>query len=141
MGRQRHRPLGHEVQRLGRILARRRLGIAAAVGEFPGPALVGIGQRRRGGGQRFGGIARRFDRGRVLFRGRTVVGRGLLQQGVLFQLLLDEGRQLEMRELQQLDGLLQLRRHRQGLARRQDETGTNTHLYPHPEGLQDLQQG
>jgi hypothetical protein len=70
MGRQRHRPLGHEIQRLGRILARRSLdAIAAAVGEFPGPALVGIGQRRRGGGQRLGRIARGIDLWGVLFRG------------------------------------------------------------------------
>jgi len=62
--------------------------------------------------------------------GRTVVARGLLQQGVLFQLLLDEGGELEMRELQQLDGLLQLWRHCQGLARSQDETRTDTHLPP-----------
>jgi hypothetical protein len=54
----------------------------------------------------------------------------LLQQRVLFEFLLDKGRQFEVRELQQLDRLLQLRRHRQRLARSQDKTRTDTHVPP-----------
>ena len=39
-----------------------------------------------------------------------------LQQGVLFEFPLDVSGQIQVRELQQLDGLHQLRRHHQGLA-------------------------
>ena len=59
---------------------------------------------------------------------RAVVGLGLLEEWIFLELLLDERRQLEMRELQQLDRLLQLRRHCQRLARSQDETRTDTHV-------------
>jgi hypothetical protein len=41
---------------------------------------------------------------------------GTLQQRIALQFLLDESRQVEIRQLQQLDRLLQLRRHDQGLA-------------------------
>ena len=52
------------------------------------------------------------------------------QQRILFEFLLDEGGEFQVRKLQQLDGLLKLRRHRQRLARRQDETRTDTHVTP-----------
>ena len=38
------------------------------------------------------------------------------EQGVLFELLFDKGRELDIGQLQQLDRLLQLRRHHQRLA-------------------------
>ena len=52
-------------------------------------------------------------RHQVLGRHRTVLG--ALEKRVLFQLLLDEGGKLDIRILQQLDCLLQLRRHDQAL--------------------------
>ena len=118
---------------LGRIVALADAAcrtVAAAVGMLARPALVGLGQGRRRGGQCLGGIGRRIEDGCVLLGDRAVVGRALGEQRVLFEFLLDEGGELEMRELQQLDGLLKLRRHCQGLARSQDETRTDTHVPP-----------
>ena len=53
---------------------------------------------------------------RVALLGGAVVGRALLEERILFEFLLDVGGEFEVRELQQLDRLLQLRSHRQGLA-------------------------
>ena len=130
---ERARPLGDEIERAGGVVAladAARCTVAAAVGMLARPALVGLGQGRRGGGQCLGGIGRRIEDGCVLLGDRAVVGRALGEQGVLFEFLLDVGGELEMRELQQLDGLLKLRRHCQGLARSQDETRTDTHVPP-----------
>ena len=66
MGRQRRaaarrrNPAHRAHPRAGAALA----SVTAAIGEFAGPALVGIGQSRRRGGQRLGGIGRRIDRRR-----------------------------------------------------------------------------
>ena len=46
-------------------------------------------------------------------RGRLVIGP--FQQGVTLEFLLDEGREIEIGQLQQLDRLHQLRRHDQRL--------------------------
>ncbi len=55
---------------------------------------------------RGGGIVLRFNRRRVLVA---------IKQRISLELLLDIGGELEIGELQQLDGLLQLGRHHQGL--------------------------
>jgi hypothetical protein len=95
------------------------------------PPLVGLGQSRRRGRQRLGGIRRRIEHGRLGLGDRAVIRRSFGEQRVLFEFLLDERCQFEMRELQKLDRLLKLRRHCQSLARSQDETRTDTHV-PHP---------
>ncbi len=53
------------------------------------------------------GLGRRRGLGRILPFARA------LQQGIAFELLFDIGRQIQIRELQQLDRLHQLRRHHQ----------------------------
>ena len=134
MDRQRARAFGDEIQRIGGILALADLAgraVAAAIGMLARPPLVGLGQSGRRGRQRLGGIGRRIEHGRVGLGDRAVIRRSFGEQRVLFEFLLDESRQFEMRELQQLDRLLKLRRHCQGLARSQDETRTDTHV-PHP---------
>ena len=58
----------------------------------------------------------RRDRfGRAVDDARLAFG-GALEQGILFELPLDVGGQIQVRELQQLDGLHQLRRHHERLA-------------------------
>ena len=52
----------------------------------------------------------------------VVGGLGRLEKRVLLELLSDIGGELEVGQLQQLDRLLQLRRHDQGLALAQIET-------------------
>ena len=131
---QRARTFGHEIEGVGGVFALAALAggaIAAAVGMLARPALGGLRQGRSCGRQRFGGIGRRVEDGRVRLGDGPVIPRPFRQQRVLFQLLLDEGGQFEMRELQQLDGLLKLRRHCQRLARSQDQTWTDTHV-THP---------
>ena len=126
-------PFGDEIERTGGVVALADTTcrpVAAAVGVLARPALVGLGQGRCGGGQCLGGVTRRFEDWYILLANRAVVARALGEQGVLFEFLLDVGGELEMRELQQLDGLLKLRRHCQGLARSQDETRTDTHVPP-----------
>jgi len=80
--------------------------------------LIGLALRRRRGLGRD-----RLDRRRRGFRGRggTVGGLGgvlvdLLEHRILEQLLLDDFLKLEGRELQELDRLLQQRRHDDALA-------------------------
>jgi hypothetical protein len=80
--------------------------------------LVGLalGGRRRLGGELLDGRRRRR-----VGRDRRVGGLGrvrcdFLEQGVLEELLLDDLLELERRELQELDGLLQQRRHDDPLA-------------------------
>jgi hypothetical protein len=65
---------------------------------MPALAVLGAGLRRLGLGRRLGG--------------RAVVA---LEQRILLQLALDIGRELQIRQLQQLDSLLQLRRHHERL--------------------------
>ena len=60
------------------------------------------------------GLREPVDRGRGFRPVVAVVG--ALQQGIAVELVLYEGGEFEMRELQQLDRLQQLRRHHQGLA-------------------------
>ena len=55
------------------------------------------------------GFRRAFDAARLALG-------GAFEQGVLFELPLDVGGQIQVRELQQLDGLHQLRRHHERLA-------------------------
>ncbi len=90
------------------------------------PALV------RRGGPGIGRVLVRRHVGRAVQRalaraGRRLLGRRLvwrrlralvlaLEERVLLELALDVGRKLEVAQLQQLDRLLQLRRHHQGLA-------------------------
>ena len=71
--------------------------------------IVAIAARIAGIGE-FGPLRDRFARDRGF---RSVVG--AFQQRVPLQLLLDEGRKVEIRQLQQLDRLHQLRRHNQRL--------------------------
>ena len=52
----------------------------------------------------------------------VVGGLGRLEKRILLELLSDIGGELEVGQLQQLDRLLQLRRHDQGLALAQIET-------------------
>ncbi len=137
MGRQRARPVSDEIERVRKIVALAEFpgsrSIAATVGMLAGPAIVGFGQSRRGGGQRFGGVGRCLGRSGVTLADRSLVGLGFLEERILLQLLLDEGGEFEMRKLKKLDRLLQLRRHRQRLARSQDETRSDTHVPP-PQG-------
>ena len=66
-------------------------------------------------------LAHRLDRALATVRPgrRLALDRRLplraFQHRILFELLLDEGIELQVGELQQLDRLLQLRRHHQGL--------------------------
>ena len=53
--------------------------------------------------------------GRAIDHARLAFG-GAFEQGVLFELPFDVGGQIQVRELQQLDGLHQLRRHHERLA-------------------------
>jgi hypothetical protein len=74
-------------------------GIVAAI---TAPGIVGIGKfgpfrHRLAGHRRLGAVA------------------GALQQRISLQFLLDKGREVEIRQLQQLDRLHQLRRHHQRL--------------------------
>ena len=131
--RERTRTAGDEVERIGKALALANSAgrrIAAPVGVLARPAVVGLGQRRCGGGQGFGGVGWHVEDRRVRFRDRPVVRATLGQQRILLEFLLNEGSEFEVRELQQLDGLLKLRRHRQRLTGRQEETWTDTHRYP-----------
>ena len=119
MNRHGPRALRHEIQGLGGILAladTTRGGIAAPVGMFAGPAVVRFGKGRSRRGQSLGRIAWRFDGRSFVFGYRALIRGPLGQQGILFEFLLDESSQLKVRKLQQLDGLLKLWRHRQGLA-------------------------
>ncbi len=67
----------------------------------PGAVLLALGRGafRLGGGRR-----------------RLILALGALEQRIAFELALDIGGEIEAGELQQLDGLHQLRRHHQGLA-------------------------
>ena len=58
---------------------------------------------------------RRDRLGRAIDHARLAFG-GALQQRIFFELALDVGGQIQVRELQQLDGLHQLRRHHERLA-------------------------
>src|SRR6185437_11107986 len=77
--------------------------------------------------RRVGSVACGLRTNGYLVRGRALSGGKVrcfipLQQRVPFQLLLDERGDLDIVELQQLDGLTQLRRHDQGLALAEIET-------------------
>ncbi len=87
--------------------------------------------RQRVGAGVIGGIGRGLAPigqlvGRRTF-GRQGVGFGALEQRVALQLLLDEGGDLLVGELQQLDRLPQLRRHDQRLALAELETRADGH--------------
>src|SRR5471032_1509203 len=135
MNRERTRAVGHEIQRVWKVVALTALGgggVTATVGMFACPAIVGFGQGRGRSSKRVGGVDRQGGHGSVGLVARTVVGACFLQKGVLFQLLLDEGGEFQVRKLQELDRLLQLRRHSECLARGQNETRTDTHGTPTP---------
>ncbi len=89
-------------------------GLAAGVGA-PGEEFAGVG--RAVATIVFG----RFGRRRVLLAGRG------FEQRVLVELLGDEGLDLEVGERQQLDRLLELRRHHQRLGLAQVEAGGEAH--------------
>jgi len=130
MSLKRERLVGEKIQRVGRVgIATHGRGqcIAAAIGMLARPTLVGFGERRRGVPQGLGGIDRFSLRRRL---GPLVqIDRSLGEERVLLELLLEIGRKFELGELQQLDRLLQLRRHGQGLPRCDDQTGTDTHQF------------
>ena len=74
------------------------------------------------------GIGRRIVAGRGLGLGVALLGLGVaLQERVALELALDIGDEVEVGELQQLDGLHQLRRHHQRLALPQFELGAEGH--------------
>ena len=81
-------------------------GIAAAVCMLARPAIVCFGQRRSGRCKGLRGIDRRIEDRDLEFGDGTVFRCALGEEGILFKFLLDEGGEFEMRELQQLDGLL-----------------------------------
>ena len=132
----------------GAIIAFERLAAAAAIrggGSVRGAAgVVGLGvfgrveRGRTLGGQclrakgvgNIGGSGTR-GQGELVEGGaladRAVGGFVALQQRVALQLLLDEGGGFEIVELQQLDGLPQLRGHHQRLRLAQVQTGTDRH--------------
>ncbi len=92
----------------------------------------GILGRQRGGVRRLDGVSRcRIPDDdlveRCPLRRRRVANLVAFQQRVALQLLLDEGVDLDIGVLQQLDRLTQLRRHDQGLALAQVETGGDRH--------------
>ena len=92
--------------RRGRCRAGSRPPVSKVSSASVRPPRAGPGRRCRPrlGGRRVRPPARRSRRGRLLLA---------REQRVLLDLLLDEGGELEMRHLQQLDRLLQLRRHHQ----------------------------
>jgi hypothetical protein len=147
---QRHR-LGH---RLGPVVIRiveiptaarppgtdRRGAVAV-----PHIAGVGIERRlaRRGCRLAVGRIQQRRIAVIAVFGGRRLglarglaVRRGIVsfEQRVRFELLLDESRHLDIRQLQQLDRLLQLRRHHQRLGLTQIEALGESHGRGLPSG-------
>src|SRR3546814_4539469 len=63
----------------------------------------------------------------LVVAGPALLGLAALQQGIALELLLDIGHQFQVGELQQLDSLLQLRRHNERLAMPEFKTGTESH--------------
>ena len=83
------------------------------VGSGPGGLTAGIADRARG----FSALRRpRIRRSGVRGSARVRVAVIAFEQRVLFQLAFDVLAELDVRQLQQLDGLLQLGRHDQRLA-------------------------
>ena len=126
----------------GIVIADAGTGLIAIFREHivePGAELVL--ERAAAGGQiisrPFGALAVRAIRLRRLIgsrdfsrvRARRLVLRPL-EQRIAFQLLLDISREIETRELQQLDGLHQLRRHHQRLALAELQFGGQCHESP-----------
>ncbi len=105
------------------LARKRRVEIGAALAGHRAAGLCRISPTRPCGWRApADGKMRRIMRsdwlGRAGFRiERGGVGRilGVLQQRIAFELRIDESRELEMGQLQQLDRLQQLRRHGQGL--------------------------
>ena len=94
-----------------------------------GRRLAGRGDRfapilvlYRGGGCFAGGLAR---------RAATLLRLGALEQRIALELGLDEAGQLDIGELQQLDGLLQLRRHDQIVGLTELELCVDRHYRTH----------
>ena len=89
-------------------------GLEGIAGEPPAMSAIAAGAPRHScriaGIGEFGPLGDRLARDR---RFRAVAG--AFQQRIALQLLLDEGRKVEIRQLQQLDRLHQLRRHNQRL--------------------------
>ena len=87
-------------------------GAAAGLQVFVDPVgrTVRLGSREIAAAElRVTGFRRAFDNARLALG-------GALEQGILFELPLDVGGQIQVRELQQLDGLHKLRRHHERLA-------------------------
>ena len=86
-------------------------GAAAGLQAFVDPVgrTVRLGRRIAAAELRVSGFRRAFDNARLALG-------GAFEQGILFELPLDVGGQIQVRELQQLDGLHQLRRHHERLA-------------------------
>jgi hypothetical protein len=106
-----------------------RRAVTAAVGVLAGPAVVSLVQRRRAVGQGLGGVGDpgRFGRGRLRCGRAILVARRFDQQRVGLELALDVAGQFQLRELQQLDRLLQLRRHHQRLSLAQLQARREAH--------------
>ena len=106
------------------VVGRPRPAIARLAAHGHLQAAVQLGSGGAGGVERGG---RRAGLGLGTGRVRLLLA---LEQRVLLELALDIGRQLEVRELQQLDRLLQLRRHHQALALTQIEAEGQCHGRP-----------
>jgi hypothetical protein len=109
---QRPRTLRHEIKRFGRILALAETacgGVAAPVGMFTGPAIVGRRARAGAAAERASAVSRGVSMGAAFtIDGRALFRGAFAQQRILLEFLLDERGEFEVGELQQLDGLLEL---------------------------------